>query len=80
MKLSTILALALIVLLPVLAKDKTATKHDFTAAQLLDIGTSERVIEGTVFRSALFTVRVADLVYTARGARILRRTKISAKA
>jgi len=52
-----------------------ATKHDFQTGKLLDIGSSERVIDGTVYKSALFTVQIADLVYTGRGARIMRRTK-----
>ena len=52
-----------------------ATKRTFTAGKLLDIGASERVIDGTVYKSAEFTVQVADIVYTARGARIKRWTK-----
>ncbi len=52
-----------------------ASKHDFQTGKLLDIGTTERVIEGTELKSTLFTVRIADLIYTARGERILRRTK-----
>jgi hypothetical protein len=52
-----------------------ASKHDFKPGKLLDIGSTDRVVEGTVYRSALFTVQVADLVYTARGARIMRWTK-----
>jgi hypothetical protein len=52
-----------------------ATKHTFTTGKLLDIGASERVIDGTVYKSAEFTVQVADIIYTARGARIMRWTK-----
>jgi hypothetical protein len=47
-----------------------ATKRAFTTGKLLDIGASERVIDGTVYKSAEFTVQVADIIYTARGARI----------
>ena len=50
-------------------------KRAFTTGKLLDIGASERVIDGTVYKSAEFTVQVADIVYSARGARIMRRTK-----
>jgi hypothetical protein len=52
-----------------------ATKRSFTTGKLLDIGASERVIDGTVYKSAEFTVQVADIVYTAREARIMRWTK-----
>lgn len=52
-----------------------ATKRTFTTGKLLDIGASERVIDGTVYKSAEFTVQVADIVYTARGARIMRWSK-----
>ena len=52
-----------------------AKKHDFEPAKLLDIGSSERIIKGTVYRSALFTVQVGDLIYAARGASIMRWTK-----
>jgi hypothetical protein len=52
-----------------------ATKRTFTTGKLLDIGASERIIDGTVYKSAEFTVQVADIVYTARGARIIRWTK-----
>jgi hypothetical protein len=53
-----------------------AAKRDFKTGKLLDIGSSERVVEGTVYRSALFTVQVDDIVYSARGARIRRSTKV----
>jgi hypothetical protein len=49
--------------------------RDFKTGKLLDIGSSERVVQGTVHRSAEFTVQVDDIVYTARGARIVRWTK-----
>ncbi|HEX4135332.1 MAG TPA: hypothetical protein VHY84_12030 [Bryobacteraceae bacterium] len=49
-----------------------AQSHDFKTGKLLDIGSSERVLEGTVYRSALFTVQIEDIIYTARGDRIRR--------
>jgi hypothetical protein len=51
-----------------------ATKREFKPGKLLDIGSSQRVIEGTAYRSAEFTVQVYDIIYTARGARIRRFT------
>jgi hypothetical protein len=51
------------------------SKRAFTAGRLLDIGASERVVDGTVYKSAEFTVQVADIVYTVRGAQIMRWTK-----
>jgi hypothetical protein len=47
-------------------------KHDYKTGKLIDIGTDEAVVKGTQFRSALFTVQVADLIYTARGGRVRR--------
>jgi hypothetical protein len=69
----TVLAITLTLILGSAAHG--ATKHDFNPAKLLDIGSTERVVEGTVYRSALFTVQIADLVYTSRGARIMRWSK-----
>jgi len=50
------------------------TKRDFQTGKLLSITVDERLIEGTSYRSAIFTVQIADLVYTARGGRIRRRS------
>ena len=47
-------------------------QRDFKTAKLLDIGSSDRVAGGSVYRSALFTVQIEDIVYTARGDRIRR--------
>ena len=47
-------------------------KHTFVTGKLLDIGASERVLDGTVYRSAQFTVQIQDIVYTVRGDRIRR--------
>jgi hypothetical protein len=52
-----------------------APKHDFKTGKLLDIGSSDQILAGTVYRFAEFTVQVDDLIYTARGTRIMRRTK-----
>jgi hypothetical protein len=49
--------------------------RDFKTGQLLDIGSTERVVQGTVHRSAEFIVQVDDIIYTTRGAGIMRWTK-----
>jgi hypothetical protein len=67
------MALAAIFLFVTLAF--AAHKHDFVTGKLLDIGSTERVVEGTVYRSAEFTVQMADLIYTTRGDRISRGTQ-----
>lgn len=48
--------------------------RDFKTGKLLDIGSSERVIDGTVYRRAELTVQVDDIIYTVRGDRIRRFT------
>jgi hypothetical protein len=48
------------------------TKYDFQAGKLVNITTDERLYEGTTSRWAVFTVQLADLVYTARGDRLRR--------
>src|SRR5487761_2156218 len=72
---ATVLRAIAIALIIVVATVAGATKRAFTTGKLLDIGASERVIDGTVYKSAEFTAQVADIVYTARGARIMRWTK-----
>jgi hypothetical protein len=47
-----------------------AAKHDFQTGKLIEVTSDERLIDGTSLRSAIFTVQVADLIYTARGERI----------
>jgi hypothetical protein len=47
-------------------------KHDFQSGKLMNIATDERLYEGTTMRWAVFTVKVADMVYTARGERVRR--------
>jgi hypothetical protein len=51
-----------------------AAKYDFRAGKLINIAADERLDEGTSYRWAIFTVQVADLVETARGERIRRRS------
>ena len=63
------LAVAMVILVGGASKSR-----DFKPGKLLDIGSSERVIEGTVYRRAEFTVQVDDIVYTVRGDRIRRST------
>ncbi len=43
--------------------------HDFQRGKLLDISTDERIELGTSERWPIFTVQIADVVYTARGGR-----------
>ena len=50
------------------------TKHNFQTGKLINITADERFDEGTSYRWAIFTVQVADVVYTARGDRVRRRT------
>src|SRR5579862_6799636 len=49
-----------------------ATKRDFQTGKLISVTDDERLVEGTSYRWAIFTVQVADLVYTARGGRVRR--------
>jgi hypothetical protein len=51
-----------------------AAKHDFQMGQLAGISTDETLFEGTSYRRAIFTVQIGDLVITARGDRIRRRS------
>jgi hypothetical protein len=51
-----------------------AAKREFQTGKLLDVTADERLEEGTTYRWAVFTVQIADLVYTARGERIRRRS------
>ncbi len=51
-----------------------AAKHDFQTGKLVNIDSDERIFQGTSFRWAIFTVQVGDLVYTARGERVRRRS------
>ena len=51
-----------------------ATKRDFQTGKLVSITVDERLIEGTSYRRAIFTVQIGDLVITGRGDRIRRRS------
>ncbi|MGA2136732.1 MAG: hypothetical protein ABSH50_30960 [Bryobacteraceae bacterium] len=65
-----VLVLALSLAVPLVGEKK----GDFQTGKLINITSDERLVEGTSFRWAIFTVKVADVVYTARGERIRRRT------
>jgi hypothetical protein len=43
---------------------------DFKTGKLLDVGTEDRLVDGTTYRFALFMVQIEDIVYTARGDRL----------
>ena len=47
--------------------------HDFQNGKLIDITTDERLDLGTSERWPIFTVQIADIVYTARGGRLRQR-------
>jgi hypothetical protein len=47
-----------------------AKTRDFQTGKLIGITADERLINGTSYRWAIFTVQVADVVYTARGGRV----------
>jgi hypothetical protein len=51
-----------------------ATKRAFQTGKLTSITADERLVEGTSYRRAIFTVQIGDLVITARGDRIRRRS------
>jgi hypothetical protein len=64
----------LIVALCLMAVVANAANNEFQTGRLIDIADDERLREGTTVRWAVFTVQVDDIVYTARGRRIRRRT------
>ena len=51
-----------------------ATKRTFQTGKLTSITADERLVEGTSYRRAIFTVQIGDLVITAEGDRIRRRS------
>ena len=51
-----------------------AAKRDFRTGKLTNITADERLVDGTSYRRAIFTVQIGDLVITARGDRIRRRS------
>jgi hypothetical protein len=64
----------LIVGLCVVVITASAAKHEFQTGKLVDIADDEQLREGTTVRWAVFTVQVDDIVYTARGQRVRRRS------
>lgn len=56
-----------------------ASDFAFQTGKLINVSDDEKLIEGTSFRTAIFTVQIGDLVYTARGGRIRRHSGDVAK-
>lgn len=52
----------------------SATKHEFQTGKLVNVSDDERLYRGTTDRWAVFTVQVDDIIYTARGQSMRRRT------
>jgi hypothetical protein len=67
-----LLVVALTLMLPTIFLG--ATKRNFQTGKLVSVTEDEMLDEGTSFRWPIFTVQIADLVYTARGGRIRRRS------
>ena len=44
-----------------------ATKHNFQVGKLVSVTDQEELYNGTSFRRAIFTARIGDLLYTAKG-------------
>lgn len=51
-----------------------AAKRDFQTGKLLDVTTETKLVDGNSYRRAIFIVQIGDLVYTARGGRVHRRS------
>jgi hypothetical protein len=64
----------LIFTLALVAVSASAAKHEFQTGKLINIADDERLYEGTSIRWAIFTVRVDDIIYMARGERVRRRS------
>jgi hypothetical protein len=43
---------------------------DFKTGKLIDVGTEDRLVDGTSYRFAIFTVQIEDIVYVAKGDRL----------
>ena len=56
-----------------------ATRRDFRPGKLVSVTEDEELTKGTSYRWAVFTVQIGDLVYTARGGRVRRRSGDLAK-
>jgi len=52
----------------------SAAQHEFQSGKLVNISEDERLVTGTTLRWAVFVVQVNDIVYTARGPRMRRRS------
>jgi hypothetical protein len=48
------------------------TPHQFQSGKLLDVGSDQRLVEGTTIIHAVYQVQVGDLIYFARGERVRR--------
>jgi hypothetical protein len=49
-------------------------KHDFQPGKLVNIDLDERLIDGTSYRRAIYTVELGGVIYSARGERLRRRS------
>jgi len=56
-----------------------ASDLTFQTGKLINVSDDEKFIEGTSLRTAIFTVQIGDLVYTARGGRMHRHSGDVAK-
>jgi hypothetical protein len=52
----------------------TEAKHDFQQGKLVNIASDERLVDGTTFRRAIYTVETGGVIYSARGERLRRRS------
>src|ERR1039458_638983 len=48
------------------------THGNFQSGKLLDVGSDERLYEGTSLRNAIYQVQVGDIIYSTRGERLRR--------
>ena len=48
-----------------------AASRTFQTGKLIDVTTDERLMEGTSFICAVFTVQIDDIVYTVQGKRLV---------
>jgi hypothetical protein len=48
------------------------THRDFQSGKLLDIGSEERLIDGTSYKYATYKVQIGDVIYFTRGERLNR--------
>jgi len=51
-----------------------AAKHDFQTGKLINVTADETLVKGTTHRQAIFTVQIGDLIVTARGENIGRKS------